>query len=539
VTFKVASDAPSREQLQLGGPALDGLTVAEIGIAELISAEGELPWTPDAGASYEYADLTSGDRRFATIDYSEEPPVVFKGVETTLPELGITGGEIRATRAGVVALNCPSCGGALTLQAPDQAERVWCPYCGAGSNVSNGKLKFFKKLEKKPIEPVIALGAKGTIDGDEYVVAGFMQRAVTFDQDYFWIEYLLFNRDKGFRWLVESDYHWSFVTPLRPGEVQDPTPLGHSRTVHYDGREYKIFQTARARVTYVVGEFYWKVMVDERVDTVDYVSPPFGISKEITTSGAQEIAYSHARYMTGDEVSKAFGLGRLRSPYNVGPMQPFTGPKLLGPGVAMIVLLLIAAIFLAFALPNREVLNHSYDLGAEPPILEGTDPGRVIFSEPFELSGNSNLEISTNASIDNSWVSVVGDLVEEKTSALYSFETPLEYYSGYEDGEHWSEGSRQKTVHLSRPDKGRYTLRLETMWEHGKMPPTVTVRIREGVFRWPYFILAFVVIAIFPVGAVAHQLSFESQRWKEANPYGELGASDDSSDYDESDDEEE
>lgn len=535
VTFKVAAEAPAREQLQLGGPALDGLTVAEIGTAELLSAEGELPWTPDAGSHYEYADLTSGDRRFATIDYSETPPVVFKGVETTLQELGISGEAARRTRVTATSLNCPNCGGALELRAPDQAERVWCPYCGSGSDVNQGKLVFFKKLKKSHVQPVIPLGTTGTIDGDAYVVAGFMERAVHFDRDYFWTEYLLYNREKGFRWLVDSDEHWSFVTPLRPGEVTDVHPQGSIRVVHYDGREYKLFQDAAARVTSVLGEFYWKVSVGETVNTVDWVRPPFGISKEITTGGAQEIAYSHARYMTVAEIEQAFHVEGLNRPTTVGPIQPYEGPKLLGTWLFMLALLFVIAIVIGIRLPGKTVLSKDFDLSAEPAVAGGPDNARVSFSEPFELSGEYNLAIRGGSSIENTWAYAAGDLVNDATGSDYGFEIPLEHYSGVEDGESWSEGSRNKTVHLGRPDKGRYTLRLESQWEAGKTPPTIHVEVREGVFRWPYFIVALLVICVFPFIAVMKQFAFEAERWKESahSPFAGLQSGSDDEDDEE------
>lgn len=517
VTFKVAADAPAREHLQLGGPVLDGLVVAEIGQAALLSAEGELPWTPDAGATYEYADLTSADRRFATIDYSEDPPAVFKGVETTLQDLGIQGDPARRARATVAALNCPSCGGALDLKAPDQAERVWCPYCGAGSDVSEGKLAFFKKLKVQRVTPAIPLGTKGTVDGDEYVIAGLMQRAVTFDQDYFWTEYLLYNREKGFRWLVNSDDHWSFVTPLRPGEVADSDPMGSARSVYYDRKSYRLFQDATARVTYVVGEFYWKVSVGEKVNTVDWIAPPFGISKEITTSGAQEIAYSHARYLTRREVEDAFHVEGLSKPVTIGPMQPFTGARLGIPWILMTLLLFALAIGMAVLLPGRTVLEKTFDLASEPPVPGGPDNGRISFSDPFELTGRYNLVVKAYAPLNNTWVSVSGDLVEESTGGVYSFEFPIEYYSGVDGGERWSEGSQRKSRYLARPDPGRYTLRLESQWEAGKPGPPVQVVIREGVFRWPYFILAFLAISVFPILALLRRFAFESERWKDSS----------------------
>ncbi len=527
VTFKTGDDAPEYDLLTLGDRVMGDLVVAEIGEAELISGEGELPWTPDAGARYRYADLSGPQRRFATLDYSEDTPLVFKGEQVALEELNLedVGRASARPRASLVTLNCSQCGGPLDLKAPDTAERIWCPYCGAGHDVANGKLAFFKKLKPSKTKPIIPLGAKGTIDDAEYVVAGFMERAVRFDRDYFWTEYLLYNRDKGYRWLVNSDDHWSFVTPLNPGDVNDVDPRGAARFVQYDGRAYKIFQTATARVTHVLGEFYWKVAVGENVDTVDYVSPPFGISKEITLKGAQEIAYSHARYTEPREIEKAFGVENLVRPSGVGPIQPYPGARLGKAWAAMLVLLLAVAIFIAMTRPRRTLLEQTYDLGAIPASSETLPAGenaRVFFTQPFELTGNKNVEVRADAPLDNTWLYLGVDLVDESAGELKSFEMPLEFYSGVDEGERWTEGNQGRTMFVSAPKKGPHVLRVEAHWDSAKFPPSLHLRVREGVFRGLHFLLALIAISIVPVFAVIRQASFESRRWQESS-YTPLG----------------
>jgi hypothetical protein len=521
VTFKVTADAPPLEHLQLDVPVptVDGLVTAEIGEAKVISAEGELPWTPEPGGVYAYADLTGDDQRFATIDYSEEPPIVFKGKETTLAELGIAvEGEVRRARIATTALNCPNCAGALELRAPDQAERIWCPYCGAGLDITaNGKLKRFAMLKHR-VEPAIPLGSKGTIEGDEYVIAGFVQRAVKFDIEYYWTEYLLYNKAKGYRWLVHSDDHWSFVTPLRAGEVFN---LG--KNISYQGRTYRLFQEATAKVTYVAGEFYWRVAVGESVDTSDYIAPPFGISKEMTTSGAREISYSHARYMELKEVAQAFNVSDLTRPTTIGPLQPFKGSKLGRTWLMMVTLLILTAIVLGVMLPGRTLLEQTID-ATSVPATEGAPPNaRMVFTDPFTLTGEHNVQVRGTANVDNSWFYVEGDLVDESTGRFESFELPIEYYHGVDGGENWSEGRRTRTVHLSSPPKGKYTLALALSWQDGHTPPPLQVRVREGVFRWPYFFLALLALSIIPALATIRRLSFEAQRWKDSahSPFGQ------------------
>lgn len=528
VTFKAAAEPPPFDQLTLGARALDNLVVAEIGTARLESAEGELPWRPAPGYEYQYADLTGPERRFATIDYSETPPVIFKGEETTLAGLGIADAERTAGRAKLTTLNCTQCGGALELRAPDQAERIWCPYCGSGHDITEGKLRFFQKLKKSRIEPIIPLGTTGTMDGDAYVVAGFMERAVRFDRDYYWTEYLLYNAERGYRWLVNSDGHWSFVTPLRPGEVLDAEPEGTAMNVHYDGRSYRLFQHATARVTHVVGEFYWRVAVGERVDTVDWVAPPYGISKELSRSGAREINYSHARYAEPKEIAKAFDVEGLERPSGVGPMQPFPGSTLGVLWGVMFVLLIGVAMYLGATLPRRVVHDQTYDLSTAV-VPEGAPPNaRVLFSYPFGLSGQHNVEVVSRAAspLDNDWLWLGVDLVNETTGRLQSVELPLEHYSGVENGERWSEGNLTNDTFLSRPEKGRYVLRVEAQWGRAPVPPMVRLTVREGVFRITHLLLAILAISVLPFIALIRKVGFESRRWQDSaySPFGELTA---------------
>lgn len=533
MSFRTAAEPPAFDDLVLGAqvPAVESLTVAEIAEARLVSAEGELPWRPEPDYGYAYADLTGPEQKFATIDYSEQPPVVFKGYETTLAELGISGEAARRARVATTALSCSQCGGALELRAPDAAERVWCPYCGAGHDVTHGKLQFFQKLKKKrKVEPVIPLGSKGTIDGDEYVIAGFMQRSVTFDMKYYWTEYLLYNKGKGFRWLVHSDDHWSFVTPLRPGEVEDGPAAVVAKRVRYEGRAYKLFQDATARVEVVVGEFYWKVAAGEEADTSDYISPPFGISKEVTHGPSSEVSYSHARYMTPSEVEASFEAAKnLPRPAAVGPLQPFTGAKLGKPWLLFTGLLLLVAIAIGVTRPRRVVLEQTYDFGTVPAVEGAPENARIVFTDPFPLSGEQNIHIAGESNVSNSWLYVVGDLVSEATSARSTFELPFEYYSGVDQGEAWKEGSRRRSVFLPKPGAGSHVLRLEAQWERGRVPPMLRLRVREGVFRWPYFLAALIAISILPFFAALRHLSFETQRWKDSahSPFGHIDSSDD------------
>lgn len=585
-----AKDLPSAEQIEVGG-TLGDLVVTEIGSARVVGGEGEIPWRVVPGTSYDYADLSGPSGKFATIDYSEEQPLLFTGTETNLAGLGIAidpsltapgAGEaqMRKPRVSVEKLSCSNCGGPLTLVAPDNSERIICPNCGGVHDVDQGNLKFLQVLKLHGPKPAIALASKGTIDGVEYVVAGFMRRSVTFDVKYEWSEYLLFAPGQGFRWLVESDDHWSFAWPISAGDVVDGTrgTEGVAKTLVFGNEAYKIFQVAMAKVESVVGEFYWKVAVGETVRTFDYINPPKGISKEITSSLTEpqkkgskksiEVNYSASRYMKPVEVEKAFGISGLRRPSGVGMQQPYGGKSVFPLWLKLIGALIAISLVLAVRGMHADALEQSFDFSVATdssgaPVADtsastsgsasatrtdwtsGTnttstvtstdtsasttsaappkpETSRVVFTKPFSLQGNRHVKIEGLASVENSWVYVSGDLVNEQTGMVEAFELPIEYYHGVDDGESWSEGGRSVQTVLSAVPAGSYVMRLEGQWADNTTPPPVHIRVREGGFLWSHFLLAFFAITI-PAGLAGYRrLAFENARWEEAS-YTVLG----------------
>lgn len=59
--------------------------------ARYVGFEGELPFRTDERDEILFADLRTHDGRFATIDYSEEPPLLFMGRFVTFDELKLQG----------------------------------------------------------------------------------------------------------------------------------------------------------------------------------------------------------------------------------------------------------------------------------------------------------------------------------------------------------------------------------------------------------------------------------------------------------------
>ena len=593
-------------------------TVSEATSGSYIAARGELPFKLVPNETFHYADLSDGKGAFATIDYGdgEDPPAIYVGVQVPLADLKLSGGEVEPPHPETVTskrLACPNCNAPIELRAADQSQRAVCTHCNALLDLASPALQVLAVLKQRP-HLAIPLGSKGTFEGGELTVIGYLQRSAYVDGSWWpFEEYLLYRPELGFRWLVESDGHWSYVQPIASGAV-DAGAVAPS----YDKIKFRHFQNAELRVDQVLGEVYWQVKVGETVSSDDYVAPPAMLSHEVSQT---EENWSLSTYMTPHQVEQAFHGTPVDLPHpdGIGANQPdaWTAASSVM-SIAFLVLLLAGIVFsiaakddrkldqdLAFTtqapasagsaaapvvalaeLPSageaiaecRElrVLAQALDSCSTPGVhdaynaviqagasagsdalqslckatvdslepmfgpacakpdvtsaLIGVGSGsagvatgsdapepNVVFSEPFQLDGGQNIELIFRAPyLNNNWVYIASDLVNQATGEVINLETNLEYYSGIDDGDSWSEGSRDDTLHLGPQPAGTYMIRFE-----GQSGPlrneTVHVSVRQGVFRFGNLALAMFVLG-FPLSIVG-LISYlhEKRRWENSS----------------------
>jgi hypothetical protein len=520
--------------------AIDGasrtFTVGEVGHARYVAARGELPFRLVPDGAFGFVDLDDGAGTFATIDFGDggEPPTLYTGRQVTLAELGIRGGEAVPARDVLRARDvaCPNCHAPIELRAPGRSQRATCTHCNALLATDSGDLAVVGRLASRP-QPTIPLGTKGAFPDGELVVIGHVRRSAQIEGEWYpFDEYLLFAPEVGFRWLVDSDGHWSYVQPIAPGAVARDL-----RGASYDGVPFARFQSAVLRVDEVVGELYWRVEIGETVASEDFIQPPAMLSME---SGAGEEAWSLGTYMTPAEVRRAFGGAELQLAYPTGkaPNQPNPVGFAAMPMALLLVALLACGLGFAIVAPERQALAMTTTARAGTVDPSTTDPwagpdaelnpgsaappeppGHVEFSQSFELDGRHNVEITVTAPLDNHWAYAALDLVNDATGDVVQVEAGLEYYSGYDDDGGWSEGSRTDTTVLGPPAAGTYILRSETQSD-AKDDTPVTITVRQGVFRGRYLWMAFGLFLIPLVAMGLEDWSFERARWENSNVGG-------------------
>jgi uncharacterized membrane protein YgcG len=310
VTVEVAQAPPVprwdeltvEQDLNLGQAGV--FRVAEVKRGRLVSGEGELPMAVAPGQERFYADLSGRNWGFATIDFGDRSaaPQLFVGRQ--LPEAALqvkAMGERPVTEINTDAITCPNCGGNVPALTPKRAERMACPYCGTVSEIASHRI--IEQQSAARSRPDIPLGSRGTLQGQEYVVCGYVERSATIEGEPFaWQEYLLYGPGLGFRWLVKDEGTWVWITPV---SIADVDLSGMPSRASLQGRGYRLRNRNPARVDYVLGEFYWKVRVGETVDAMDFISGTDLLSRERM---GDEVAWSTGTPVPWATLAQAFSL---------------------------------------------------------------------------------------------------------------------------------------------------------------------------------------------------------------------------------------
>jgi LSD1 subclass zinc finger protein len=487
--------------------------VEEVGHANTVAAEGQLP---DFNTQHTYADATGQKGAFCSLDYVDGQGEAFVGARVTIPQLGFDASDLAPTpkRDALSQARCTNCNGPLELKAPDAVKRVACPYCGALLDASKGALEFLQLLEKPPYEPLLALGSEGTLAKTKWTVLAFLIRSTTVEGTrYPWEEYLLWNREQGFRWLMNSNGHWTFLTPIAAGDVG----LAF-RKATWNGKGFKAYQSVYVVTNYVAGECYWEVSVGETAKASEYVEPPESINSDETEN---EVVFTHGLMLGPDEVKQAFGLKASMpvpqglAPAQVNPHKAKMASQWAWAGIWSVVFI---ALLIGFSVigDTRQFAKVSFTV---PPDVKSGSPESQAFSEPFVIDKKVPLEFEFEApSLDNTWLAAQLDLVNEETGEVIQVSPEASYYSGVDDGERWSEGSRSASKQTAEVDPGRYVLRATPMFDAPSSFPReflVTVKADSGVgLCCPFFV--FVLLFAGPLFTAWRSSSFETRRWNDA-----------------------
>ncbi|MCE4553466.1 DUF4178 domain-containing protein [Pelomonas cellulosilytica] len=289
--------------------------VAAVVDAALRAAEGELPRPPQAGRVVE---LRNAQGEVGSLEYRDGgPPIWSVGRGVNLAELALQGLRTTAEGESIAeakfkgrSIACPSCGAPLEPKL-SQTRSMVCAQCSAVVDLPANEARALGFTpQDRGLPPLIPLGRTGTLApaGEKplpWTVVGYQERCDipedTEDEQSFWREYLLYNRLTGFAFLVDTREGWSLVRTLTGA------PAASGDGANWQGRAYARRWTYQAKTTHVLGEFYWPVRLEDRVQVTDYASRDgqWLLSRELQGG---EVTWSAGQVLPSAAVQQAFGL---------------------------------------------------------------------------------------------------------------------------------------------------------------------------------------------------------------------------------------
>ena len=520
-TTYVEEALPTFAELKIGQRLMldsQAWTVSNIEEAECIAGQGELPFKVGAGYPVAAVDLRN-KANFATLDYSETPPLLFVGEAVAFPSLLMSnlrqGMPIPSHTVQAQVFRCPGCGAPMQARSKE-IQAVGCVSCGAVVDTTNPSYKLLSKAlgerDEKYI-PRLPLGSKGSLEGQPVEVIGFLVKQSKVDgMAYDWREYLLAGINGTYRWLTECDGHWNIV------DVLSGIPAGGGGRVqpslHWGGQNFKHFaSTAAAEVIQVAGEFTWRVKRGEINRVVDYVAPPLILSREST---GQDLSWSQGLYVAPELIRDAFQLpGKLSEPLGVFANQPNPWAETHQRACRLFWQLALGAVLLqalfAFFASEQSLLRE--ELNFVPKAAEET-----VVTHEFEVRNRPRKVVVRNhTSLDNNWIGLGITLVNKSTGAAWPTTRELSFYYGYDDGR-WSEGSNEDAVVFLNIPPGTYYLAVDP--EMSAEKPTAVrdlVEVSSGGVGWSNFVMVLLFLVIFPVFTHLRHASFEAKRWAESD----------------------
>ena len=413
----------------------------------------------------------------------------------------------------VRALTCPNCGGTIALRAAGSTISIVCEHCGTTLDATSPDLAPIAQATTAMQRPPIALGTRGDIGGVLWEVVGYVERTDTYVS---WSEYLLFNPYDGYAFLVDDGRRFSL------GVLLDRLPDHTDGSITVDGLGFERFGSRYgAWVTFVVGEFYWRVSVQEHVEITDFVRPGTMLSCE---ENADERTWTQLRLLDFGEAETAFGIPKRRKSYGGTPAPHEPSPYGDSMKEALIIGVVAAITLIAILLMGSRTTMLDTASLAVP--LNGTTTTQVIgpIDLPDRLSG---VHIAARADrIDNSWIDLDYSLVNRATQQSFDAYATADQYHGVSGGESWREGNSTPNVQLSSIPAGKYDLVVEATghrWtsiaaaapDFGSsdtvtIPLTITIS-RGGIFMGN-LVLALVALLCWPVIIVLLHGGFEKRR---------------------------
>lgn len=465
-------------------------------------------WFPVRASSFTVSDLAAvSQKRISIFDWGNNQQNyfdVFPAERNSLELKNLNGNSLTGK-----TFSCKQCKEQITVKTYPYSQSCSCRNCRTYHYTAN--ITDFKSKEKAITSesPDIIPGSTGILKGTHYEVVGYVQKEENNSYYSKWREYVLFNQQEGFAYLSEYDGHWILLK-----EKAETPVLTHAQADSFimNNREYVVYNAYKYKVINAVGEFPYNLFDNDKTKCREYIAPPYiWIEERDKKEGVRWFA---GEYIRPSLISDAFTNVSLPLRVGVGAVQPGTVSvgKLVLSAIIGLLLLLFTHFMTTSNNENRILLDQSF-------MFPDTVNTVILKTEKYTFhKKRSNILIQISADVKDSWFELEATLVNADNGKEYTLQKGVEYYSGYSDGEHWSEGSKSGNAYFTRVPKGNYYLQLQGTREANQLQysklENFSLEISYDVTSERNLWISLILLMIWPVGKYFHIRFIESERWR-------------------------
>ncbi|QHS62400.1 DUF4178 domain-containing protein [Chitinophaga agri] len=467
--------------------------------------EGEL-YIPECGNTFITYDFSSPNGQVVhIIEYWPQVRPAFEVHYTDFTSLALTHTRTYENRG--VMLNC-TCGKGIHIVSFPYAQSVACSHCGTRYAYKNGNN--FSKVAGHNImtpKPVIKLGSVGTIKGIPYKVLGYIMKEERNQYKARWTEYTLFHETEGYAFLSEFEGHWIYLR--EHGKTPVPTDM-YTEGFRYEGKDYDLFNKYSYNVISAVGEFAANPFNDGSVQCWEFISPPIMWARE--QSPEEGIAWFKGHHIPARDIAATFS-DNVKMPMStgIGTLQPngyVNLKQMLKYVLIAIGLLIVIHLFTTGSTTEKQLVD------TQIYFADSSNTQTTVIEDVRLEQSSSSVKLLINSSLNNTWVEVEATLVNKDDGSEYTVSKGIEYYSGMEDGESWSEGNLNGEMYLSSVPGGNYTLKLTATREGGFYPVgSYHVTAYAGATSMRNLFICIGLLLLWPIFKYITSYYSEKKRW--------------------------
>lgn len=458
------------------------------------------------------------DVKYISFSYENNSRLVFlKGnqkIQHVLLETFVTSKDLQLQQlkaVGETTVDCKVCNNPIKVYDIDNLIVANCNKCASNLLFKNNQLKKYGKNNTKSLKIYFDIGEVLEFYNHTYTITGICIKEDFTIYKSKWREYCLYNPTEGYLFLNEFDGHWTIVNKL----FSNADTSEEFEIIEFEKKQYELYNKYSYKTIYIEGCIPYYPFHNKQQTSLEYIAPPTMVIKEKFGSNINWFAAKHVNRKDLQKQCKnslpyTIGVGAIEDKGQVQSKTIFL--------VALLCLLFSITVHLltTSAKINQNIVNENYNF----PDSVNT----VLYSiNNVALSKNSsNLVFEVSAPVSNAWFELNIEVINNSTGERFYAEQGLEFYSGYDDGEYWREGSTSEEVTISKIPKGNYTINLTALQEAGNNKVqnfNLSITYDTPIFK--NFMIVFLSTLLIALIAFCRSYYINIKRW-ENSPYYEL-----------------